>query len=136
MKSGWHMVAAAAALMLSTPLASYGQDPPTPAAPLDTPILLRLAPPEGQVSRYVQTMETDVESPMMPSNGPAMTRRFFQTQTVLSVEDEVIRFRTEIDSTATTPTMPVPGLDDWPDLSGSLSTMEMDARGRVLGVTV
>ena len=135
MRSAWCMAAAAAALLFSTPLASNGQDPPAPTEPLDTPILLRLVPPEGQVSRYVETMETDIESPMMPSNGPAMTRRFFQTQTVLSVVDEVIRFQTEIDSTATTTSMPVPGLDDWPDLSGSVSTTEMDARGRVLGVT-
>ena len=57
MKSGWRMVAAAAALSFSIPLASYGQGPPTPAVPLDTPILLRLVPPEGQVSRYVSTTE-------------------------------------------------------------------------------
>ncbi len=30
---------------------------------------------------------------MMPSTGPFMTMRFHQTQTVLSVEDEVIRMR-------------------------------------------
>lgn len=134
MKSGWRLAAAAAALSLSTPLASYGQDPPAPSEPLDTPILLRLAPPEGQVSRYTHTMETYVEMPMMPSNGPVMTRRFHQTQTVLSVEDEVIRFRTAIDSTTATMTMPMPGLDEWPDLAGSVSTTEMDTRGRVLGV--
>ena len=136
MKSGWCIVAAAAALLLSTPVASYAQDPPTPVVQLDTPILLRLVPPEGQVSRYAHTLETDIEMPMRPSNGPVMTRRSYQTQTVLSVEDEVIRFRTAIDSTTTEMTIPMPGLDEWPDLSGSVSTTEMDTRGRVLGVIV
>ena len=130
MKSGWRMVAAAAALSFSIPLASYGQGPPTPAVPLDTPILLRLVPPEGQVSRYAQSTEADVESPMMSS----ATLRVHQTHTVLGVEDEVIRFRVTIDSTASTMTMAMPGMDMLPDFSGSVFTTEMDPRGRVLGV--
>lgn len=132
MKSGWYMVATAAALSLSTPLASYGQDPPTPAEPLDTPILLRLAPPEGQVSRYAHSTQAEVENPMMPSS-PVMTMRTYQTQTVLSVEDGVIRTRATIDSTAMALGMPVPGME-MPDLSGITTTTEMDTRGRVLGV--
>lgn len=133
MKSGWYMVAAAAALSFSTPVASYAQDPPTPAEPLDTPILLRLAPPEGQVSRYAYSIQTEMESPMMPTNGPAMTMHMRQTHTVLSVADEVIRLRTTIDSTSTAMPMPVPGME-MPDFSGSTTTTEMDTRGRVLGV--
>ena len=133
MKSGWCMVAVAAALSFSTPLASYGQDPPTPAAPLDTPILLRLAPPEGQVSRYAHSTQAEVENPMMPSS-PVMTMSTYQTQTVLGVADDVIRVRTTIDSVSTTMAMPTPGTDMVPDFSGSVLTTVMDTRGRVLGV--
>lgn len=133
MKSRWWMVALAAALLCSSPVASYAQDPPTPTAPLDTPILLRLAPPEGQVSRYVHSTQAEVENPMMPSS-PVMTMSTYQTQTVLSVADEVIRSRATIDSVATTMAMSVPGMD-MPDFSGSVLTAEMDTRGRMLGVT-
>lgn len=132
MKPGWCMVAAAAALSFSTPLASNAQSPPIPGVPLDTPILLRLAPPEGQVSRYDYTMQAEMESPMMPTSAdPFMTMRLQQTHTVLSVENQVIRFRATIDSTATTMAMAVPGMD-MPDFSGSAFTAEMDTRGRVL----
>ena len=132
MKSAWCMAAAAAALLFSTPVASFGQDPPTPAEPLDTPILLRLAPAEGQVSRYAHATQAEVENPMMPSS-PVMTMRTYQTQTVVGVADEVIRLRTTIDSTSTAMPMPVPGMD-MPDFSGSAITTEMDTRGQVLGV--
>lgn len=132
MKPRWCMAAAAAALLFSSPLASYGQDPPTPAEPFGTPILLRLAPPEGQVSRYAHSTQAEVENPMMPSS-PVMTMRTYQTQTVVGVVDEVIRLRTTIDSTSTAMPMPVPGME-MPDFSGSVLTTEMDTRGRVLGV--
>ena len=132
MKSGWCMVAAAAALLFSTPLTSYAQDPPTPAVPLDTPILLRLVPPEGQVSRYAHSTQAEVEFPMMPSS-QVMTMRTYQTQTVVGVADEVIRVRTTIDSASTAMPTPAPGMD-MPDFSGSILTAEMDTRGRVLGV--
>lgn len=134
MKSGWCMVAAAAALSFSTPLASYGQDPPTPAVPLDTPILLRLAPPEGQVSRYVYSTQAEVENPMMPSNSNSTTLRINETHTVLSVEDEVIRVLATIDSASATMSMAMPGTDPVPDFSGSVLTMKTDTRGRMLGV--
>lgn len=130
MKSAWCMAATAAALLFSTPVASFGQDPPTPAEPLDTPILLRLAPPEGRVSRYAHSTQAEVESPMMPSS-PVMTMRTYQTQAVVGVADGVIRLRTTIDSTSTA--MPVPGME-MPDHSGITITTEMDTRGRVLGV--
>lgn len=132
MKSAWCMAAAAAALMFSTPHASCAQDPPTTGGPLDTPLLLRLAPPEGQVSRYAQTTQAEVENPMMPPT-PVMTMSTHQTQIVLGVADEVIRFRTTIDSASTTMAMAPPGTD-MPDFSGSVLTTEMDARGRILGV--
>ena len=125
MNAGWHRFAAATALSLLTPLASSGQD---------TPVLLRLAPPEGQVSRYAISVQTDVDSPMTPSSGPLMTMRMQQTQTVLGVEDHLIRFRTTMDSTTMTSAMP--GMTDMmPDFTGSTMTVEMDNRGRQLGIT-
>ncbi|WP_420461835.1 hypothetical protein [Candidatus Palauibacter sp.] len=93
MKSSWRGVAAATTLSLATVLAAWGPPPAVSPAPLRGPLLLRLVPPEGQVSRYAYSMETNMENPMMPSTGPLMTMRWQQTQTVLSVEDEVIRMR-------------------------------------------
>jgi len=134
MNAGWHGIAAATALSLLTPLASSGQDTPPPSGTLDTPVLLRLAPPEGQVSRYATSMQTDVDSPMTPSSGPVMTIRIHHTQTVLGVEDDVIRIRTTMDSMSTTSAMP--GMTDMvPDFTGSTMTVETDTRGRQLGVT-
>ena len=134
MKSGWRGAAAATTLSLATALASCGPPPAMPPVHLRGPLLLRLVPPEGQVSRYAYSMETNMENPMMPSTGPLMTMRFHQTQTVLSVEHEVIRSRGTIDSTATTMAMAMPGMDIFPDFSGSVFTTEMDTRGGLLGV--
>ena len=69
----------------------------------------------------------------MPSTGPVMTLRVYQTNTVLDVEDEVIRVRSTIDSTAAKMAMAIPGMDGMPDFSGGVTT-EMDTRGRSLGV--
>lgn len=134
MNAGWHGIAAVTALSLLTPLASSAQDTPPPSGTLDTPVLLRLAPPEGQVSRYATSVQTDVDSPMMPSSGPLMTIRTQHTQTVLGVDDDVIRFRMTMDSMTATSAMP--GMTDMlPDFTGSIMTVETDTRGRQLGVT-
>ena len=93
--------------------------------------LLRFNPAEGQVSRYVFAMESTMESPMMPSTDPVFTFRVQQTQTVLSVADGVFQVRGTLDSVAVTSAM---GADTMPDLTGSVVTTEMDARGRVLRV--
>ena len=135
MTSGWRGRAAATTLSLSVALTSCAPAPDVPAIPQDGPILLRLVPPEGQVSRYAYSVETSAESPMMPSTGPVMTMRFLMTQTVLSVEDEIIRMRGTVDSTDVTMAMPIPGMGDLSDLSGGTFTSEMDTRGRILGVT-
>lgn len=126
MNARWYGVATATALSLLTASTVAGQSP-------QAPVLLRLAPPEGQVSRYSLTVETEMDNPMMPSSGPFMTMRLLQTQTVLGVEDEVIRYRTTIDSTTMTTAMP--GMDMLPDLTGSTVTTEFDTRGRQLRVT-
>lgn len=93
--------------------------------------LLRMNPPEGQVSRYTFSMEATMENPMMPSTDPVFTFRGHQTQTVVSATDGVIRVRATLDSVAVTSAM---GADQMPDLTGSVFTTEMDARGRVLRV--
>lgn len=125
MNAGWHRIAAATALSLLTPLASSGQD---------TPVLLRLAPPEGQVSRYAYSVQTEVDSPMTPASGPFMTVRMQQTQTVLGLEDYVIRYRATMDSMTVTSAMP--GMTGMlPDFTGGTMTVETDTRGRQLGIT-
>lgn len=128
MNARWYGVATGAVLSLLSAPAVAGQSP-------QAPVLLRLAPPEGQVSRYSLSVEMEMDNSMMPSSGPFMTMRLLQTQTVLGVENEVIRYRTTIDSTAMTMAMPMPGTDVLPDFSGSSFTTEIDTRGRALGVT-
>lgn len=138
MKSRWSGPAAATTLFLAIALASCGQSPPVRTIPREGPLLLRMAPPEGQVSRYAFSMETSIESPMMPSTGnPLITMAWQQVQTVLSAEDEVIRVRGTVDSASTTMDfgMPMPGMDDLlPDFSGMSFTVDMDPRGSVLSV--
>jgi hypothetical protein len=134
MNAGWHTIAAATALSLLTPLASSGQDTPPSGGTPDTPVLLRLTPPEGQVSSYAASVQTEVDSPMTPSSGPLMTIRMQHTQTVLGVEDNVIRYRTTMDSMTTTSAMSgITGM--LPNFTGSTMTVETDTRGRQLGVT-
>jgi len=128
MNARWYGVATATALSLLTAPAVAGQSP-------QAPVLLRLAPAEGQVSRYSLAVETEMDNPMMPSSGPLMTMRLLQTQTVLGVEDEVIRYRTTIDSSTMTVAMPVPGTGVLPDLSGSSFTAQFNTRGGMLGLT-
>lgn len=92
--------------------------------------LLRLAPPDGQESRYVFSMEMTMENPMMPP-GPAITLRARLTQTILSATEETIRASAVIDSSSMTSA--IPGANPV-DLSGSAFTIEMDPRGRLLNV--
>jgi len=136
MTSRWHRFAAATTLIFAAILTACGPSPAIRTIPLEAPLLLRMAPPEGQVSRYAYTMETSVESPMMPSTGgPLVTMAWQQIQTVLSVDDDVIRIRGAVDSASTTFGMPMPGMDDMlPDLSGMSFTVDMDPRGGVLQV--
>ena len=102
------------------------------ALPVSAQTLLRLAPPEGQVSRYVYSMEVTMENPMMPTSGPVLSVRADQTRTILSVIDEVITARATIDSAATT--VNFLGAPPRPDLSGIALEMNMDARGIVLNI--
>lgn len=135
MTSRWRRFAAMT-LTLAAVLTSCGPSPAIRTIPLEAPLLLRMAPPEGQVSRYAFSMETSIESPMMPSTGgPFVTMAWQQIQTVLSADAEVIRVRGAVDSASTTMGMPMPGMDDMlPDLSGMSFTVDMDPRGNVLQV--
>lgn len=136
MTSRWRSIAAATTLTLAVVLTSCGPSPAIRTIPLDGPLLLRLAPLEGQISRYAYSMETSVEGPMMPStDGPLMTMSWLQTQTVLSVEDDIFRIRSTVDSASTTLGMGLPGMGDLlPDVSGMSFTTEMDSRGGVVRI--
>ena len=136
MNARWRGIAAATTLTLAAALTSCGPAPAIRAIPLEGPLLLRMAPPEGQVSRYAFSMETSMESPMMPSTGdPLITLTWQQIQTVLSVDDEAIRVRGTVDSASTTMGMSMPGMGDLlPDFSEMSFTFDMDPRGSVLRV--
>lgn len=101
------------------------------ALPASGQTLLRLAPPEGQVSRYAFSVEVNAENPMMPASGPVFTLQAYQTLTILSTADDVIRARTAIDSAAMMNA--IPGAGPSPDLSGSAFAIERDPRGRLVG---
>ena len=138
MTSRWRRFAAVTTLGFAAVLTSCGPSPAIRTLPLEAPLLLRMAPPEGQVSRYAFSMETSIESPMMPSTGgPLLTMAWQQTQTILNVDGDVIRVRGAVDSASTTMDfgMPMPGMDDMlPDVSGMSFTVDMDPRGSVLQV--
>jgi hypothetical protein len=102
------------------------------ALPVSAQTLLRLDPPEGQVSRYVYSMAMTMENPMMPTSGPAVSVRADQTLTILGTADDVIRVRAAIDSAAAT--MAIPGAPPAPDLTGVTLDMDMDSRGVVLNI--
>ncbi len=130
MNAGSRTAAAATALFL---LAAFPL-PGLSAQDSQAPVLLRLAPPEGQTSRYAMSMQVDMDAPMAPASGPMMTMRMEIGQTVMAVGDDVIRYRQTIDSMTMTSAMPGMG-DMMPDLSGTAFTVETDARGQMLGVT-
>ena len=138
MTSRWRRITTATTLTLAAVLTSCGQSPAIRAISLgEGPTLLRLNPPEGQVSRYIVSVEMNMESPMMPSTSdePVMTMRASQTQTILSATDELLRARVTIDSADTKMAIPgMPSTDLIPDLAGTVSTIEMDRRGRVLDI--
>lgn len=138
MTARWRRFATATTLTLAAVLTSCGPSPAIRTIPLEGPLLLRMTPPEGQISRYAFSMETSMEGPMMPSTGgPLITMAWQQIQTVLSVDDDVIRVRGAVDSASTTMDfgMPMRGMDDLlPDFSEMSFTVDMDPRGSVLRV--
>lgn len=100
-------------------------------------VLLRLAPEEGQVSRYEMRMRSDMEAPMMPaSEEPFMVAEISSTQTVTAVDGDVREYEVVTDSARfDTPAMPALAAN-MPDLTGQTQTMRMDVRGQVVGFEV
>ena len=101
------------------------------ALPMSGQTLLRLVPPEGQVSRYVFFMELNVENPLQPVPGPALALRAHLTHTVMRVTPEGIRTGTAIDSASMISILP--GVNS-ANLSGNTFTVERDPRGRLRDV--
>lgn len=97
-------------------------------------VLLRLAPDEGLVSRYVLEMENYMNAPMMSSDQPMMVGEIHTTQTVVGVEGDVVEYRVVTDSAdMRSPAMPMMD-QQMPDLTGQVQTMKMDTRGRLVEI--
>jgi len=74
---------------------------PSPAPPsADAGILLRVAPPVGQVSHYRVVSETSIDMEGMPmmGSGVSMSQTMFLTNTVLEETGELLTISTVIDS--------------------------------------
>jgi len=97
-------------------------------------VLLRLAPEEGLVSRYVLEMENYMNAPMVNSDQPMMVGEIYTTQTVVGVEGDVVEYRVVTDSAdISSPAMPMMA-QNMPDLTGQVQTMKMDTRGRLVEI--
>lgn len=113
--------AALAALALSIAAPTSGQS-----------VTLRIAPPEGQVSRYAMHMETHMRSPMMGgSDEPFMVADVFTTYSVTGVDGDVREYVTVTDSARFDSAMPMLS-QNMPDLAGQTQTLRMDTRGRIV----
>jgi hypothetical protein len=122
----------ATALVATSPLAAQG-------------VLLRMAPPQGQVTQYVMVMETFVlGGPMAQlaadSNAPFMRMTAHQTSTVTVRADEEFTLRQVIDSAH----MEFPAMPQMAEMMGQLGDLmrgttaltRMTTRGRVLATEV
>lgn len=124
-----YSTAAVIGVLASVPLVACAQEP----------VVLRLAPEPGLVSRYVTEVEARVEGeavPGMTPGEPVMTGRIFVTQTVAEADGDVRAYEIVIDSAGfEMPSMP--GMAGaMPDLSGIRQTLRMSTRGEVLEMTV
>jgi len=104
-----------------------------PAFPaLGQSVLLRLNPEAGLVSRYVTGMETLMDNPMMPTDQPAMVGQVWSTQTVTSVEGDVVELEMVTDSAdLSMPATPMME-SQLPDMTGMVQIVKMDSRGRII----
>jgi len=108
------------------------------------PILLRLAPSIGQVSRYQYEMQMWVQISGLPagdSTTPSMRSTFSVTQTVTRVDGEIRELRLSYDSVRFE--APMMGAMAQPmaqqaaeSMRGLVVTTRMDARGRVLSTAM
>lgn len=113
--------AAVMPLLLMTAVPALGQS-----------VLLRLNPESGLVTRYVTGMETLMDSPMMSSDEPFMIGQIWTTQTVLSVEGDIVEYEMVTDSAnLESPAMPMIQ-SQMPDMSGQVQTIKMDTRGHLV----
>jgi hypothetical protein len=100
-------------------------------------VLLRLAPEEGLVSRYVTELEVVLQSaamPMLDPSQPILTGRVYSTQAVTAVDGEVRTYRMVTDSMRMqSPAMPMLA-HNIPDTDGVSQTLHMDSRGRIVGI--
>ncbi len=124
-----YSTAAVIGVLASVPLVACAQEP----------VVLRLAPEPGLVSRYVTEVEARMEGeavPGMTPGEPVMTGRIFVTQTVAEADGDVRAYEIVIDSAGfEMPSMP--GMAGaMPDLSGIRQTLRMSTRGEVLEMTV
>lgn len=110
---------------------------PVTAAHAQETVLLRLAPAQGLVSRYVTELEITLQSEAMPMLGPSqpvLTGRVYSTQEVTAVDGDVRTYRMVTDSTRIrSPSMPMLA-QNMPDTDGVSQTLRMDSRGRIVGI--
>lgn len=110
---------------------------PAATAHAQESVLLRLAPEQGLVSRYITELEITLESaamPMLGSGQPMLTGRVYSTQQVVAVDGEVRTYRMVTDSTRMqSPAMPTLA-QNIPDTDGVSQTLRMDTRGRIVGI--
>lgn len=131
----------AATLLALAACARHSGSAPAPAPASGGPVLLRIAPPQGQVSHYRAEMQMFMHLPAMPamdSTTPFMTQQIDLTQTVTALEGEVRVLRMVTDSLHTdmpalAGMIPTPPVDE---LRGMTITMRMDPRGHVLSTEV
>jgi hypothetical protein len=117
------------------PLAACGGGSAVRAPSPDDAVLLRIALPAGQVSRYVTSMSTTMDvagNPMFDST-VTMRQEMYSTRTVVEAEGDTRRLSTVIDSVR----MDAPGMFGMPETFGDLMkgiTMNtsMTTRGAVL----
>ena len=95
-------------------------------------ILLRLNSEEGVVNQYMVGLETFMDIPMMPTDGPLMRGRVYQTQTILSSDGKVFELQTKTDSADISMPMLQAMGQTIPDMAGQSQTMKMDTRGRMI----
>lgn len=100
-------------------------------------VLLRLAPAQGLVSRYVMDLEVRLRSaaiPLINPDRPVLTGRVYSTQVVTAVDGEVRTYRMVTDSMRMqSPAMPTLA-QNIPDTDGVSQSLRMDTRGRIVEI--
>lgn len=105
-----------------------------PALTAQEPVLLRLRPPAGQVSRYRTAMRVYAPLPGQPPGDtvPSAITCTDMTQSVDSLVGDTLFVRTITDTTRTRTRGLAAGDPGWDALRGMVTVFTMDTRGRVL----